>query len=154
QLQLQRKTMSNASGIQEPPSAEFKSNLWQAFSRSVRDNITAEFLVQGLRVGGTVLLARLLRPDDFGLLRILIVVSVFATVLSDVGFPDALVQRKEITPVHESTAWWLNLALAAMSAALLYVVAPAIARAMAMPQLAGALRLICLPVLFEGTAVT
>lgn len=138
----------------EAEDARFKSNLWQAFARSVRDNIAAEFAVQGLRVGGMLLLARILRPDDFGLLRVLIVVSGFATVLSDMGFPDALVQRKEITPVHEATAWWINLGLAAISAATLYLCAPAVARLMAMPPLASALRLLCLPVLLEGSAVT
>ena len=146
--------MSDAPGIRDVESAEFKQNLWQAFACSVRDNIAAEFAVQGLRVGGMVLLAHLLHPEDFGLLRVLIIVGGFAMVLSDMGFPDALIQRKEITPVHESTAWWLNLALAGTSAGALYMAAPAIARIMAMPDLAGPIRLICLPVLLEGSAVT
>ncbi len=141
-------------GESSAENGEVKRRLWQAFGRSVRDNVVGEFAAQGLRVGGMVVLARLLRPEDFGLLRVLIVVSVFATALSDAGFPDALVQRKDITPTHESTAWWVSLALAGTSACVLYTAAPVIARMMAMPELTGAIRLICLPVLLEGTAVT
>ena len=43
--------------------------LWAAFARSVRDNLAAEGAVQALRVGGMIVLARALRPDDFGLFR-------------------------------------------------------------------------------------
>jgi O-antigen/teichoic acid export membrane protein len=133
---------------------DFKRHLWESFARSVRDNVAAEFAVQALRLGGLVALARLLRPDDFGLLRVLLVVSIFAMSLSDAGFPDALVQRKEISPAHEATGWWISLALAGTAACLLYVAAPAIARIMAIPKLTGAVRLLCLPVVLEGSAVT
>jgi O-antigen/teichoic acid export membrane protein len=148
--------MSSRNDAQEPPreGAEFKRALWQEFARGVRNNVIAEFAIQGLRVAGIVVLARMLRPEDFGLFRVLIVVSIFATLVSDVGFPDALVQRKEITPEHESTVWWASLALAGASASLLYVTAPAIARIMAMPELVAGMRLICLPILLEGSAVT
>jgi O-antigen/teichoic acid export membrane protein len=135
-------------------SAQFKRDLWQAFARSVRNNVIAEFAIQGLRVGGIVILARLLTPKDFGVLKVLIVVSIFGTLVSDVGFPDALVQRKEISREHEFTAWWVSLALAGTSASVLYFGAPAIAAMMAMPELVASIRLICLPVLLEGTAVT
>src|SRR6202023_3865128 len=151
-----RRSMTSRNDAEEPAteSAVLKRALWQGFARAVRNNVLAEFAVQGLRVAGMVVLARMLRPEDFGLFRVLIVVSIFATLVSDVGFPDALVQRKEITPEHESTVWWASLALAGASASLLYVSAPAIARAMAMPELVAGMRLICLPILLEGSAVT
>ena len=40
--------------------AERNRWLWSAFARSVRDNMVAEFVVQALRVGGMVVLARAL----------------------------------------------------------------------------------------------
>lgn len=148
--------MSGTGDMRTPrvSSAEFKRNLWQAFSRSVRDNVVAEFAAQGLRIAGTVVLARLLWPEDFGLLRILVVVSVFAQLITEAGFPDALVQRKELTPEHEATVWWLSAGLALAAAGGLYLSAPAIAEAMAMPALTGGIRLVCVPVLLEGTSAT
>lgn len=131
-----------------------RGGLWNAFARSVRDNLIAEVAVQALRFGGMVILARALRPGDFGLFRVLVVVSAFAMLVNESGIPDALIQRKTITPAHESTAWWLSLALAMVSAAGLYAAAPLAARAMAMPELAAGIRLLCIPILLEGTAVT
>ena len=43
--------------------------MWQAVARSVRDNVIAEFVVQGVRLGGFVLLARALGPDQFGIFQ-------------------------------------------------------------------------------------
>ncbi|HZC45577.1 MAG TPA: oligosaccharide flippase family protein, partial [Candidatus Acidoferrum sp.] len=44
--------------------AERNSWLWQAFARSVRDNMVAEFVVQIVRVGGMVVLARLMKMPE------------------------------------------------------------------------------------------
>jgi len=49
-----------------PPARQL---LWNAFVRSVRDNLLAEVAVQILRVGGVIVLARALRPEDFGCSR-------------------------------------------------------------------------------------
>ncbi len=127
--------------------------MWQAVARSVRDNVIAEFVVQGVRLGGFVLLARALGPDQFGIFRVLLVVSVFATLTNDAGIPDALVQRKEITAAHEATAWWLSMLAALGATVVLYVTAPSIARAMDMPGLAAGARLLCLPILLDATTV-
>lgn len=136
-----------------PRPAPPRGSLWQAVARGVRDNVIAEFAVQGLRVGGLVVLARALRPEDFGLFRVLLVVSVFAALTNELGVPDALIQRKEITPAHEATAWWLCVSAALGTAAVLYLAAPAIAAVMKMPGLREGVRLLCVPILLEGTAV-
>jgi len=128
-------------------------SLWHSFARGVRDNVVAEIAVQILRVGGMVGLARLLAPADFGLLKVLLIVSMFATLFCESGLPDALIQRKILTPEHEATAWWLSLGLVSSTVALLYFAAPLVARAMAMPDLSFGIRLICLPMFFEGTAI-
>ena len=85
--------------------AERNRWLWSAFARSVRDNMVAEFVVQALRIGGMVVLARALSPHDFGLFKILVVVSTFAMLFNEAGIPDALIQRRDLTPAHHSTAW-------------------------------------------------
>jgi polysaccharide transporter, PST family len=128
--------------------------LWRQFARSVRNNALAEVAVQGLRVSGMIVLARVLRPADFGVFRVLLVVGLFASVGNEAGVPDALIQRKELRPEHQSTAWWISLAVALTTTGILYAAAIPISRIMAMPELEGGIRLICLPILLEGTAVT
>lgn len=127
--------------------------LWKAFAHGVRDNLMGEFAVQGLRVGGTIVLARELAPADFGLLKVLVIIAMFATLFSESGIPDAVIQRRDLTPEHEATAWWLSLALASATVAALYFGAPIIARAMAMKKLVLAIRLLCVPLFLEGTAI-
>jgi O-antigen/teichoic acid export membrane protein len=129
-------------------------NLWSAFAHSVRDNAIAEVAVQILRFGGLIILARALRPADFGLYRIFVVAAFLAMLVNESGIPDALIQRKVLTRTHEATAWWLSIMLAGISATTMYVTAPLVARVMQMPGLTVGLRILCLPVLFEGTAVT
>lgn len=145
--------MSNPSVVPAAQPREPRHSLWEAVARSVRDNVIAEFVVQGVRVGGFVVLARALTPEDFGVFRILLVVSVFATLSNDAGITDALVQRKELTAAHEATAWWLGMVAATCSILALYAAAPAIAAAMGTPNLTGGERLLCLPILLDATTM-
>jgi O-antigen/teichoic acid export membrane protein len=149
--------------VKQPPTSPSSSaasgelglqNLWTAFAQSVRDNVIGEVAVQVLRFGGLIVLARALRPDDFGLFRILVVVSAFAMLTIESGIPDALIQKKVLTPAHESTAWCVSIVLASISTAMMYLAAPLLARVMHMPRLIVSIQLLCIPILLEGTAVT
>lgn len=128
--------------------------LWSAFARSVRNNMVAEVLVQGIRISGIVVLARALSPHDFGLFKILVVVSTFAMLINEAGVPDALIQRRDLTRAHLTTAWWMSIGLALITAGILYGGAPALASIMKMPELREGVRLLCIPFLLEGAAVT
>lgn len=140
------------SAIEPERTVDSAGGLWPAFARSVRDNFVAEFVVQAVRVGGVILLARALRPEDFGLFTILSVIGGIANLTNEAGIPDALIQRKNVTPAHESTAWCLSTSFALATALVLYVGAPTIADLMAMPGLRVGVRLLCIPLMLEGTA--
>lgn len=60
------------------------------------------------------LLARLLRPEDFGSIALAVSFVSFASIFANQGFATALVQRLEIDPEHLDTAFWTNLALGVM----------------------------------------
>lgn len=126
--------------------------LWSAFIRSVKVNVIAELFSQGVRVGGFIFLARNLLPADFGMLRVLITAALVAGTASNAGIPDAIIQREEITPDHEATAWWLNLFLSMAAAAILFLSARLISAAMSMPALTTPLSLISVALLIDGTS--
>ena len=134
-----------------PVDAEGLKKLWQAFARSIRDNAIAEFAVQVLRITGTVVLAHALTPKDFGLLKVLVVISIIAGITSEVGIPDALVQRRTLTPQHEAGALWLSVGLGLLTATALFCFAPGIAHLMEMPQLSFGIRLLCVPLMLDST---
>jgi O-antigen/teichoic acid export membrane protein len=99
-----------------PPRAGDR-RLWQAFARSALFNLQAEVVVNLIRVGGVVVLARTLEPRDFGQLRMLLVVGAIAALIGSAGLPEAVIQRKELASEHQTTAWWLTAPCAALVAA-------------------------------------
>jgi len=134
---------------QTPPGNQ---RLWRAFAHSVLFNLQAELAANLIRIGGVVFLARALQPGDFGLLRILIVVGAIAALTSTAGFPEAVIQRQQLLIEHQTTAWWLTVACAGATAAMLLVGASLIERLMAMVHLGAMIRLLCVPIFIEGTA--
>lgn len=61
-----------------------------------------------LRVGSTVLFARLLMPEDFGLIGMVTALTVVAEQFKDLGLSLATVQSKTITHQQVSTLFWIN----------------------------------------------
>ncbi len=137
----------------QPAQSADEAGLWQAFAHSVRDNVFAEITLQVIRVGGMVVLARELMPNDFGIFRVLLIVMYFALIPIENGIPEALIQRRELLPEHESTGWCLSVVVAMAMATLMYLVAPLIARLMVMPGIEPYIRLLCLPMICQGTAM-
>src|SRR3974390_2884442 len=61
-----------------------------------------------LQIVAAIFLARLLTPDDFGLVAIVTVLTSFAPLLIDFGLGDATTQRSKITPSQVSSLFWLS----------------------------------------------
>ncbi|MGA2670060.1 MAG: MOP flippase family protein [Dehalococcoidia bacterium] len=59
----------------------------------------------------TIVLARLLSPEDFGVVATAGIVTELLSRMGDMGFSTAIIQRKKITPSHLSTVFWAALAL-------------------------------------------
>jgi O-antigen/teichoic acid export membrane protein len=136
------------------PHSDHENSLLKGFARSVRDNAVGEVAVQLTRVAGVIYLARRLEPSDFGLFRMLLVVSTLVSLTIEAGIPEALIQRKQLGPEHEATGWWISCTIGVALAAMLYECAPLISGLLAMPGLIGQLRLLCLPMLLLSAATT
>ena len=90
--------------------------------------LSTQFLGQVLHLGIRIILARLLVPEDFGLIAMVVVFLSFAENVLDLGFGAALVQQRNLTDEHRTTAFWC-VGLASCCAALLCVVgAPVVGR--------------------------
>ena len=95
------------------------------------------FMRQGLQFFVSILLARLLSPEDFGVIAMLYVFIGVAGVFVDSGFSSALIQCQDTTATDESTVFFFNLAMGAMVAIVLCVAAPWIAIFFGLPILQG-----------------
>lgn len=74
---------------------------WSGFS---------QVMGQGVRFGATIILARLLMPEDFGLIAMVTIIISFLQATVDLGFSAAIIQRKDVSTNHLSTAFWTELA--------------------------------------------
>jgi O-antigen/teichoic acid export membrane protein len=73
---------------------------------------------QVLRLLFTIVLARFVAPEDFGLMGMAYVVTYLAILVGDLGVGAALVQRRELRPSHITTAFTIS-SLGGVSLALL-----------------------------------
>lgn len=78
-------------------------------TRSVRGGtvaVVAQFAKLAVQLGAIVLLARLVTPEAFGLVAMVVVVIAFLELFRDLGLASVTVQRAEITDVEVSTLFW------------------------------------------------
>lgn len=73
------------------------------------------------------ILARLLTPNDFGLLAMTVVFTGFVMVFCDFGLTAALIQHKKLTEEHLSSSFWINMLTGFILTLLLIFLAPIIA---------------------------
>lgn len=90
-------------------------------------SITSKILSTIIQIGGVVLLARLLSPDDFGLVAMATVITAFFFVFNELGLGDATIQASGITHEQVSTLFWINLAFGFFVMILLVALSPAVA---------------------------
>lgn len=93
------------------------------------------FMRQGVQFAVAIVLARILAPEDFGVVAVLTLFIAVAAVFVDGGLSSALVQRQNTTHTDESTVFFFNLGMGAVSGVLLCAAAPWIATFFTQPVL-------------------
>ena len=107
------------------------------------------FGVQGTQFVLQVVLARILSPEHYGVLSLMLIFTALANVFIQQGFNTALIQNKDVTEEDYSSVLWISLSVAALMYAILYVATPAIAAFYEIPELINPFRVLCL-MLFPG----
>lgn len=111
------------------------SLFWKLLERGGR--ATVELIVQ-------IILARLLSPEEFGSLAIMLVFINIGNVIVQSGLNTALVQAQNIDSVDLSTVFWLSFFVSAGMFAIVYIVAPSVAAFYDMPYIVWPLRALSL----------
>jgi PST family polysaccharide transporter len=83
-----------------------------------------QFSNQGIRIVVSIVMARLLMPDDFGIVGMAAIVTGLANVFRDFGFGQALVQRPELEEKHSKSAFWATFVMAGLLCGGIYYLAP------------------------------
>ena len=71
---------------------------------------SAQIIKFVLNLGSTMILARLLTPEDYGLIGMVTVLLGFLQMFKDAGLSTATVQRERLTHEQVSTVFWFNVA--------------------------------------------
>ncbi|HQG49312.1 MAG TPA: oligosaccharide flippase family protein, partial [Sedimentisphaerales bacterium] len=125
-------------------------------AKSVRGGVTtvtaqgAQFL---LHLAGTMVLARLLTPNDYGLIGMVMVVVQFAAMFKDAGLSMATVQRETISHEQISTLFWINLFISGFLGLCVLISAPWVARFYGKPELTSVTAVLSLSFLFTGLTI-
>ena len=106
-----------------------------------------------LRMVSTVVLARLLTPEDFGIFAMVLTVTGFVAMFKDMGLSMATVQRVEINHRQISTLFWINVGLSLCVMLVTAALAPAIALFYGEPRLTWITLALACAFIFGGLTV-
>lgn len=95
-----------------------KGTFWSAADASLGQGVT--FIVG-------IILARLLSPEEYGLIGIVTIFTIILSGVVDSGFPNALIRKKEVTDDDYNTMFITNMVMSIAMFLLLYVSSPLIA---------------------------
>lgn len=84
---------------------------------------------------GVVILARLLSPDDYGLFALAVSIVTFGELFRDFGLSSAAIQAPTLSRAERDNLFWLNAAIGAILALIVFAGAPLIANVSGHPDL-------------------
>ena len=97
-----------------------------------------------------LILARLLTPDDYGLIGMVMVFVSLSTALVDGGFGQALIRKQNADETDYNTVFYFNIAISVSLYIILFFLAPSIAGFFNQPQLINISRVIFIAILFNA----
>ncbi len=106
-----------------------------------------------IELGTKIILARLLMPEDFGIVALALIVIGLVRNLSVFGLGQALVQRDEINHRHLTAAFWGSAALGALLAGAVYLIAGPAARFFGEPAVKPVIQLLSIAMILSSLYV-
>lgn len=109
-------------------------------------------IAQGISFILSIILARLLLPEEYGIIAIVLVFINLANVFVSNGFGEALVQKKNADNTDFSTAFYCSLAVAVVLYVALFLAAPRIAKIYRYNDLIPVLRVLSLKIIISSVS--
>lgn len=118
-----------------------KSFFWKILER---------LLSQGIGFGVQIVLARILMPEDFGSLAIIVAFTGYATLFVSSGISTTVIQKQGLDRTDLSTLMTYTLGIASVFYAVLFLLAPLIASYYNAPILQPTLRVLAITLFLQG----
>jgi PST family polysaccharide transporter len=101
-----------------------KDDLGRRSARATAFTAGAQAVSAVLRMAATVVLARLLTPEDYGLFGMVTMLVAFISLFNDFGLSMATIQKEDLTHAEASTLFWVNIGVSSALAILLISLSP------------------------------
>lgn len=99
---------------------------------------------QGVQFIFGILITRILLPEDYGLVGMILIFMAVGQNLIDSGFGSALIWKKDSTHLDYSTVFYFNISTSAFLYVIVYMLAPLISDFYDEPRLTSLIRILCL----------
>lgn len=123
------------------------------FRTAIIWNIISQFGQSGIVLLSTVILARKLTPDDFGIVGIVAVFMAFSQMVVDSEMGGSLLRKEHVTKTDYSTLFHYNLIVSLALYIILFLAAPLVARLYSLPDLTAVIRVLSLAVIIHAFRV-
>lgn len=125
---------------------------------NIRESITTNFIWRfAERCGAqlvtfivSIVLARLLMPEDYGTIALVTVFTTIMQVFVDSGLSTALIQKKDADDLDFSSVFYFNFAVCVVLYLTMFFAAPLIASFYSMPELTPVVRVISFTIIISG----
>ncbi len=115
--------------------------------------LTTQAMSFVIQLGSTMVLARILTPDDYGMMAMVVAITGLAGILINLGLSTATIQRAEINHAQVSTLFWINAGIGAALMLLVSGLSPVIAWFYKTPELKWVAMALSCNFLINGMAV-
>ena len=105
------------------------------------------FGVQGSQFVLQIVLARILDPEHYGVLSLMVIFTTLANVFIQTGFNTALVQNKDVTEEDYSSVFWVTFGVSVVLYGMIFAATPFIGSFYGMPSIVAPLRVLALMLL-------
>lgn len=127
-------------------------DLGSAAARGAAVTFAAQLARVALQMGSIVVLARLLAPEQYGLMAMVLVFVGVGEVFRDFGLSTAAVRAATVTHAQRSNLFWINLGIGAALGVTLAVAAPLIGLLFDEPDVVPVARVVAVVLLLNGLA--
>jgi lipopolysaccharide exporter len=127
-------------------------NLGARIARGAAWMVLFKLIERSIGFVSTLILARLLVPEDFGLVAMAMSVVALTEIMGAFGFDTALIQRPNATRAHYDTAWTYNVLVGVVIAIILLLLATPVASFYREPRLVSIIPLLALSTFIQSFA--
>lgn len=119
-------------------------NLKQLAAKGLFWSALERFGAQGIQFIFGLMITRILMPEDYGMVGMILIFMAIGQTLVDSGFGASLIWKKEPSEIDYSTVFYFNIAISVFLYLIFFLIAPIIAGIYNEPHLTNLIRIICL----------